>query len=70
MSRPIKFRAAGPDIGTGSVESACKHLVAIRMKRSGMRWSKAGAQYLLSLRAAWLNGEWDAVWNNHPLAAA
>ncbi|MBL8879318.1 MAG: ISKra4 family transposase [Phycisphaerales bacterium] len=65
-----KFRAAGLDIGSGSVESACKHLVALRMKRSGMRWSKAGSQNVLSIRAAWLNGEWDAVWNNKPLAAA
>lgn len=65
-----KFRAAGLDIGSGMVESACKHLVALRMKRSGMRWSKAGSQNVLSIRAAWLNGEWDAVWNNHPLAAA
>ncbi|MBL8880386.1 MAG: hypothetical protein JNG88_14835 [Phycisphaerales bacterium] len=65
-----KFRAAGLDIGSGMVESARKHLLALRMKRSGMRWSKAGSQNVLSIRAAWLNGEWDAVWNNKPLAAA
>ncbi|MBL8878729.1 MAG: hypothetical protein JNG88_06370 [Phycisphaerales bacterium] len=65
-----KFRAAGLDIGSGMVELACKHLLAMRTKRSGMRWSKAGSQNVLSIRAAWLNGEWDAVWNNLPFAAA
>lgn len=65
-----QFRAAGLDIGSGRVESACKHLVAMRMKRCGMRWSKAGSQNVLSPRAASLNGQWDAVWSNHPLAAA
>lgn len=65
-----KFRAAGLDIGSGRVESACKHLVALRMKRSGMRWSKSGSQAVLSLRAASLNGDWDRLWAAHPLAAA
>ena len=65
-----RFRAAGFDLGSGRVEAACKHVVAIRMKRCGMRWSKAGSQNVLSLRTAWLNGQWNALWNTHPLAAA
>ena len=65
-----RFRAAGLDIGSGRVESACRHVVALRMKRGSMRWSKAGSQNVLSLRVAWLNGEWDRLWATHPLAAA
>ncbi|MFN0135096.1 MAG: ISKra4 family transposase, partial [Phycisphaerae bacterium] len=65
-----RFRAAGLDIGSGRVEAACKHVVALRMKRCGMRWSKRGSQAVLSLRTAWLNGDWDGVWAAKPLAAA
>ena len=62
-----RFRAAGYDIGSGRVESACKHLVAVRMKRSGMIWSDDGAQEILSLRAVRLNARWDRFWANKPL---
>jgi hypothetical protein len=62
-----RFRTADYDIGSGRVESACKHVVANRMKRSGMIWSDDGAQELLSLRTAYLNGQWDQVWRERPL---
>jgi len=65
-----RFRAAGLDIGSGRVEAACKYVVALRMKRCGMRWSKAGSQNVLSLRVAWLNADWERLWATHPLAAA
>lgn len=65
-----RFRAAGFDIGSGQVEAACKHVVAIRMKRCGMRWSKAGSQNVLSLRTVWLNRDWNRLWDAHPLASA
>src|SRR5687768_2501229 len=64
-----RFRAAGYDIGSGRVESACKHVVAVRMKRSGMIWSDGGAQDILSLRAVRLNGWWDQFWATKPLLA-
>jgi hypothetical protein len=44
-------KAAGLPIGSGAVESLAKHLVQLRMKRPGARWSPAGAQALLTLRA-------------------
>jgi hypothetical protein len=62
-----RFRAAGYDIGSGRVESACKHVVANRMKRSGMIWSDEGAQHLLSLRTCYLNGNWHRLWAQRPL---
>jgi hypothetical protein len=65
-----RFRAAGLDIGSGQVEAACKHVVGLRMKQSGMRWSAAGSQHTLSLRVAWLNGDWNRLWASHPLARA
>jgi hypothetical protein len=48
------FRALGLPIGSGAVESAGKYLVQNRMKRSGARWSDAGAQAVLTLRCHFL----------------
>jgi hypothetical protein len=45
-----QFRAQGLPIGSGAVESAAKHVVQLRMKRPGARWSEAGAQRVLSVR--------------------
>jgi len=50
------FRAAGLPIGSGAVESSARHLVQQRMKRSGARWSKPGAQALLNVRSHLLSG--------------
>jgi hypothetical protein len=62
-----RFRACGYDIGSGRVESACKHVVQMRMKRSGMIWSDEGAQDVLSLRVAYLNQAWQRLWAEKPL---
>ena len=64
-----RFREKGYDIGSGRVESACKHVVANRMKRSGMLWSDPAAQELLSLRSAYLNEQWEQLWSQKPLLA-
>jgi len=47
------FRNAGYHIGSGVVEASCKATVQGRMKGPGMRWSEAGAEAMLHLRAAW-----------------
>jgi len=49
-------------LGSGVVESSCKHLVGDRPKRSGMRWDEEGAEDLLALRCLDLNGRWDSLW--------
>jgi len=49
----------GWPIGTGVIEGVCRHLVKDRMELSGMRWTKAGADTLLALRAVNENGDWD-----------
>ena len=45
------FRAQALPIGSGPVESAAKHVVQVRMKRSGMRWSDSGGEAMLALCA-------------------
>lgn len=52
------FRAQGYFIGSGTVESACKQIVALRLKRAGARWAKAGAWAVAKARAAWLSHQW------------
>jgi hypothetical protein len=59
------YLARGLPIGTGVVEGACGHLVKDRMEQSGMRWTKAGAQAVLDLRAVRINGHWAAYWQFH-----
>jgi hypothetical protein len=63
------YRARGLMIGSGVVEAACKHVVATRCKRAGMRWSQPGLQAILSLRTLWLNGRWDQYWSQLKSAA-
>ena len=60
-----EYLARGWPIGTGVVEGACGHLVKDRMEQAGMRWTKAGAQAVLDLRAVRLTGDWDAYWQFH-----
>jgi hypothetical protein len=60
-----EYLARGWPIGTGVVEGACGHVVKDRMQQAGMRWTKAGAQAVLDLRAVRLNGDWDAYWQCH-----
>jgi hypothetical protein len=55
-----EYLAAGYPIGSGVAEGACRHLVKDRMEGAGMRWSLPGAQAMLSIRAFYLNGDWNA----------
>ena len=59
-----EYLAAGYPIGSGVAEGACRHLVKDRMERTGMRWCIPGAQAMLSLRAVYLNDDWDAFQNH------
>ena len=36
-----------------------------RLKRSGMTWTREGAQVILDLRVIWLSGVWDAVYQRY-----
>jgi hypothetical protein len=46
-------------MGTGVIEGACGPRVKERLEPSGMRWTKAGAQAVLDLRAVRLNDHGD-----------
>lgn len=56
------MKQQGFPIGSGVVESACKQIVSERMKLSGMRWHKTGAQHTMTLRCLLLSGIWDIVY--------
>jgi len=60
-----EYLAQGLPIASGAVEGACKNLVKDRMERSGMRWTKEGAEAILKLRAIKLSRDWEAYWNFH-----
>jgi hypothetical protein len=45
-------------LGSGAVEGAVRHLVALRMDHGGMRWIPERAQALLQLRCIEINGDW------------
>lgn len=53
------YLAQGWPIASGVIEGACRHLVKDRFELSGMRWTQAGAENLLRLRAVAENGDWD-----------
>lgn len=56
-----RYEAMGLHIGSGIAEAACKFVIQTRFKRSGMRWSRAGAENLLRLRLAYLNDQWEEL---------
>lgn len=57
--------AAGLPIATGVIEGACRYLVKDRMEKTGARWSLAGAEAVLRLRALRTSGDFDAYWAFH-----
>ena len=57
--------ADGLPIATGVIEGACRYLVRDRMDKTGARWSLAGAEAVLKLRALRANGDFDDYWRFH-----
>lgn len=55
------FRKAGYQIGSGTVESACKQLGIQRMKVPGATWDLQGARLTAKARAALLSDQWDTL---------
>ncbi len=55
------FRKQNYFIGSGTVESGCKQIITMRLKRSGARWSPSGASATAKARTAWLSGSWDTL---------
>ncbi len=57
----MEMREEGWAIGSGMVESGVKQFKA-RFSGPGMRWSRAGAERLLSVRAAVMSHRFDHLW--------
>ena len=51
-------------LGSGITEAACKTIFTQRLKLSGMRWTKAGAQVILDLRVVLRSGVWDEAYRH------
>ena len=49
-------------IASGVMEASCKTLVTQRLKRSGMVWSQAGGQAILTLRSLIQSDRWSSAW--------
>lgn len=56
------YRRVGVPLGSGVTEAGCKTVYTQRLKLSGMRWHKAGAQTILNLRVLQLSGVWDEAY--------
>jgi hypothetical protein len=56
-----RYRTAGYQIGSGTMESGCKQLGVGRLKIAGAQWQSHGARLLAKARATYLNGDWDEL---------
>ena len=58
-----RYWALGYPIGSGVAESACKHLVGVRMKRTAtMEWDEESAEAMLQLRCLSASEYWEEFW--------
>lgn len=64
MRYPL-FRAQGMHIGSGIAEAACKTVVGVRAKGTGMRWTPDGLDAILPLRTAKLSGTYNQFCEEH-----
>jgi hypothetical protein len=60
-----EYLAKGFPISTGVIEGACRYLVKDRMDITGAKWSLAGAEAVLKLRALLASGDFDEYWSFH-----
>jgi hypothetical protein len=57
-----EYRKRGIPLGSGVTEAGCKTVYTQRLKLSGMRWQKAGAQCILQLRVLRISDVWDEAY--------
>lgn len=60
-----RYVARGWQIGSGTIESACKTVVCRRLKEGGMRWRERGTTALCQLRALYRSERtlWTSYWS-------
>jgi hypothetical protein len=61
-----EFRDQGYQIGSGTIESGCKRVIAARLKQAGMTWNVDGARQVIKSRAMYLSDQWDDFCNHRP----
>jgi hypothetical protein len=61
-----EYRARGIQIGSGSLESGCKHLIGQRLKQAGMIWNVQGARTVAKVRARLKSNRWHETIALHP----
>ena len=55
------FLENGYLIGSGAIEAAHRNIIQKRLKLSGQRWTKKGAQQVVNLRVCEKSNQWDEV---------
>ncbi len=60
-----RYLARGLPIASGVIEGACRHLIADRLDITGARWSVAGAEAVLKLRALRSSDDFEDYWSFH-----
>jgi hypothetical protein len=60
----FSFRHLDMPTGSGSVESAIRRVINLRLKSPGIFWKRKTAEVMLFLRSALLCGRWDIMLNN------
>lgn len=50
-------------IGSGVIEGTCRHVVVDRLRGTGMRWSDAGGQAILTFRTLVINRQFNDAWS-------
>lgn len=56
------FRRRGFFVGSGVLEAGCRSVIGQRLKQSGMHWSVAGANNIISLRCCFFSNRWEDFW--------
>lgn len=59
-----RFRSQGFFVGSGVIEAGCRALIGQRLKQSGMHWSLAGANAIISLRCIAHSGRFEDFWES------
>jgi len=52
------YRARGLQVGSGTMESGCKHVLGARLKQAGLIWNRDGAQAVATVRTWLKSGRW------------
>jgi hypothetical protein len=63
------FRRQNLFIGVGVIEAACKTVIGLRLKQSGMFWTVRGANSIIALRCHQLSRKFEDYWASRSRAA-